>query len=436
MPVSRTTPDDQEPARVHRRGRRAAATLGVATVASLTLAGTALAGPPPANDQVQNATVIPALPAAISGTTVDATAGVDEPSPLVVSSGDDLVGLDRSVWYSFTSPLDGNVLLNACDSNFDNYVNVFTGSAQSLKLVKTRSNPYRACRGDRQTFAVKKGDQYFVRVATERAGSTAPQGGVFRLKLEAQSTPQNDAFASATVLPDNGIGAFDAPLAFSTVEFGEKLYSNDRGSVWFRLNAPTSRPYTVQVPALSTSTALEVFSTTGPTINALKRLGSDYASGDSAAKVNFTGLKGRSYVIRLSTTSQVPDKARLLVTTNSAAGAGLSVKPASNSISGLRRRGFQVTASCIGSCRAAIALYVSPKEAVRYKLVSGRKRPRNAIRIGRLTGVLPEGGTNVTVPVTPSIARRLRGVSRLHVIVESSVAGGKGKAARTVQLVK
>lgn len=417
---------------------RAVPVAALAAVGLLAAATPALAGPPPANDRIENATVIPALPASITGTTIDATVGVDEPSPLVVESGDDLVGLDRSVWFRYEADFDGNVLLNACDSNFDNFVNVFSGPPAALKAVATKSNPYRACRGDRQLFTVRKGETYSVRVATERAGSTAPQGGVFRLKLAAQSAPANDAFANATPLPGAGTGAFDVPLAFSTTEFGERLSSGERGSVWFRVTPTASRPYRVTVPSNAAVETLQVFEARGRTINGLRRLDSAGNGGYDAARVAFNGIAGRTYLVRVSTGQAVPEPARLQITTDSAAGAGLLVTPERNTLAGLRARGFRASASCTSGCRVAVALSISPTEAVRYRLVTGKRRPKAPVRIGRLSGRLGAGGsTAITVPVTPRYARRLRGMPRLHVIVEARIAGArKGGAVRLVQTVR
>lgn len=434
-PARRRTRRDVVPGGTPRVLRGSVVAAAVLT-ATLALAPSALAGPAPANDQIGNAAEIPALPAAIAGTTVDATVGVDEPSPLVVEAGDSFVGLDRSVWYRYVSTFDGNVLLNACDSNFDNFVNVFRGAPDALKLVSTKSNPYRACRGDRLLFSVAKGETYSIRVATERAGSTAPQGGVFRLKLAAQTAPSNDAFAGAVALPGAGTGAFEVPLAFSTTEFGERGDSSDRGSVWYRITPPATSRYRVEAPSSSVS-SLQVYESRGRTINALRRLGTVANDDYEDVRLDFNGVKGRSYYVRVATGEAVPEPARLLVTTNSASGAGLLVTPERNTLAGMRSRGFEAAASCTRSCRIAVALYVSPTEAVRYELVTGKKKPKKPVRIGRLTGSLSTGGSTITVPVTPKIARRLRGMPRLHVIVEASIVGAsKGGKVRVVQTVR
>jgi hypothetical protein len=431
------TPDPSRPACRLRPVRTASLAL-LAAGASLALASPALAGPPPANDLLANAQAITALPAEVAGTTVDATVGVDEPSPLVAESGDALVGLDRSVWFRYVATFDGHVLLDACDSNFDNFVNVFRGPVDALKPVATKSNAYRACRGDRQLLSVSKGETYSVRVATERAGSTAPQGGVFRLKLEAQAAPANDAFARATPLPGPGTGAFDVPLAFSTLEFGEVEGGGERGSVWYRITPTASRPYRAQIPISSSASGLRVYEAKGRTINGLRRLGAADVSGYRAARVDFNAIEGRSYLVRIATRQQVPEPTRLVVTTNSATGVGLLITPERNTLAGLRRSGFRAAASCNTRCRVSVALYVSAKDAIRRRLVTGRRRPTRPVRIGRLTGTLPAGGsTRVTVPLTPAIARRLRGSAPLRVVVEGGVVGAKkGGTVRVTETVR
>ncbi|MFA4928175.1 MAG: hypothetical protein WC558_06640 [Patulibacter sp.] len=414
-----------------------AASFAVATLtASLAFASPALAGPAPANDQLAGAQEISALPAEVVGTTVDATVGVDEPSPFVVQTGDQLVGLDRSVWFRYVATFDGNVLLDACDSNFDNFVNVFRGPAGALRTVATKSNAYRACRGDRQLFSVSKGETYSIRVATERSGSFAPQGGIFRLRLQAQTAPANDAFARATPLTGSGTGAFDVPLAFSTLEFGESNASRERGSVWYRITPTASRPYRVQAPASSAVSTLQVYEARGRTINGLRRVGIGRASDYDAARVDFNAIKGRSYLVRVATRQQVPTPVKIVIATNSASGVGLLITPERNTLSGLRRSGFKAAASCNTRCRVSIALYVSAKDAIRRKLVTGK--PTRRVRIGRLSGTLDAGGsTRVTVPLTSEIARRLRGSAPLKLAVEARVVGAKkGGSVRVTETVR
>lgn len=86
----------------------------------------------------------------------------------------------------------------------------------------------------------------------------------------------------------------------------------------------------------------------------------------------------------------------------------------------------------------AVTLSVSPTEALRYRLVSGKRRPEAPVRIGRLSGRLGAGGsTTISVPIAPRYAKRLRGMPRLHVIVEARIAGARrGGTVRVVQTVR
>src|SRR5215217_256909 len=76
---------------------------------------------PPSNDDFANARVIDQGGLAnLPGTTVDATGEPDEPQ------GD---GQITSVWYAWTAPASGKTIIHTCDSSYDTYLSVSTGSA-------------------------------------------------------------------------------------------------------------------------------------------------------------------------------------------------------------------------------------------------------------------------------------------------------------------
>src|SRR5581483_4689377 len=169
-----------------------------------------------------------------------------------------------------TPPADLKLLADTCDANFDSHLDVYTGDPGSLTQVAAASNDYRDCPGDRRSFSVTAGTRSLIRVAAERTSNRTPDGGVFHLKLVSQQPPANDAFSHATLLP--GTGIFTAPLAFSTLEFGEPSFSDDQGSVWYRLQPPASHAYNAEVPASPFEVRLAVFQARGGTINALHRV--------------------------------------------------------------------------------------------------------------------------------------------------------------------
>ena len=278
--------------------------LAAAVVALAALPASALAFPP-GNDAPGAAVAIPAAPAFVSGTTVEATLDADEPSPLVAADdGGTRHGLDRSVWFTYRPDKDIKILADTCDANFTSHIDVYTGGPGGFGVVETKVNSYRDCPGDRRSFSARAGTLYWIRVSTERDGVRFPDGGNFHLRLTPQTAPLNDAFSDAT--PLSATGTFPASLAFASLELGEPSYREDTGSIWYRLTPSESTAYNASVGASATTVTLQVFESRGSTINRLRRLGQDYTEDDYAATVAFNALKGKTYYIRLGTSSQVP----------------------------------------------------------------------------------------------------------------------------------
>jgi hypothetical protein len=396
--------------------------LRLALLASALLPASALAAPP-ANDAPANAVPIVSVPAFVSGTTVEATLDADEPSPLVAADdGGTRHGLDRSVWFTYRPDRDVKILADTCDANFTSHIDVYTGAPGGFGVVETKVNSYRDCPGDRRSFSARAGTLYWLRVSTERDGVRFPDGGNFHLRLTPQTAPLDDAFSDAT--PLTATGTFPASLAFSTLELGEPSYRSDTGSVWYRLAPSASTAYVASVAASPTTVTLQVFESRGSTINRLRRLGQDYTEDDYAATVAFNALKGKTYYIRLGTSSQVPAPASLQLTTNTAQGLGLLVTPSNNTLASVRHDGFKAVLSCARACTLGVDLLVSPADAKKYHLT--RKAPKAPVKVGHIGGTLQAGQpTSVTVPLSAAASKHLLHATTLHTTLRVSVRGKK-----------
>ena len=89
--------------------------------ASLWLAA-ATAGAPPVNDNFAGATLITGSSASVSGTNVNATKETGEPNHAGNAGG-------KSVWWTWTAPASGNVVIDTIGSTFDTLLGVYTGTA-------------------------------------------------------------------------------------------------------------------------------------------------------------------------------------------------------------------------------------------------------------------------------------------------------------------
>jgi hypothetical protein len=392
-------------------------------VAALAAPPSALAAPP-ANDTPGAAVPIAGAPAFVSGTTVEGTLDADEPSPLVAADdGGTRHGLDRSVWFTYRPEKDLKILADTCDANFTSHIDVYTGGPGGFGVVETKVNSYRDCPGDRRSFSARAGTLYWLRVSTERDGVRFPDGGNFHLRLTPQTAPLNDGFSDATPLA--ATGTFPASLAFASLELGEPSYREDTGSIWYRLTPGASSAYVASVGASPTTVTLQVFESRGSTINRLRRLGQDYTEDDYTATVAFNALKGKTYYIRLGTSSQVPAPASLQLTTNTAQGLGLLVTPSNNTLASVRHDGFKAVLSCARSCTVGVDLLVSPADAKKYHLT--KKTPKAPVKVGHIGGTLQAGNpTSVTIPLRSSAAAHLRHATTLHTTLRVSIRGKKG----------
>ncbi len=153
--------------------------------ASLWLAA-ATAGAPPVNDNFAGATLITGASASVSGTNVNATKETGEPNHAGNAGG-------KSVWWTWTAPASGNVVIDTNGSTFDTLLGVYTGTAvNALTQVASDDNGGPSLTS-RVAFNVTAGVVY--RIAVD--GSGGASGNIqLNLTLTAASTGGPDTIAS------------------------------------------------------------------------------------------------------------------------------------------------------------------------------------------------------------------------------------------------
>lgn len=102
-----------------------------------------------------------------SMTTANATTGGGDPTPTCQNS------FGKTVWFSFQSPITGNVPISTCGSSFDTVAQVFTGSCGRLVPVICGDNNGPYCAGPQAslTLAATIDGQYYVMVAGSASAS-------------------------------------------------------------------------------------------------------------------------------------------------------------------------------------------------------------------------------------------------------------------------
>lgn len=138
--------------------------------------------------------------------------------------GEPAVNQNGSVWYSWTAPGNGFVLIPHYYGAFVVPINVFSGDAlTTLTQIKTTDNA-----GNDVPFPVTAGEQINVAIFS----------GV--LSLTYYPVPENDNFASATEMSGTN-GVLSGSNLAATPEPGEPIADGAQGhSVWFTWTPPTN----------------------------------------------------------------------------------------------------------------------------------------------------------------------------------------------------
>jgi hypothetical protein len=250
----------------------------------------------PPNDAFANAQVIRGsnLPRTITGNTIGATAEPDEPRHAGFTA-------QSSVWYRWTPQTSGPVVVEACGSDFDSELGVYTGS--TLPALTTVAGSDNRCDDDGKVFFTATAGATY-QIAVDSFGH-----GDLRLTIRRPRPPANDDFAHARVLR----GSLPTTIAASTIdatrEPGELLHSGiSDGSVWFAWTPSSSREVTVDTVGAPIPTSLAVY--TGTAIGTLTRVASDnddlivqgLASHNdpSRNRVTFFAVAGRTYRIAVA----------------------------------------------------------------------------------------------------------------------------------------
>ena len=224
----------------------------------------------PGNDDFAGAQPITGLEADVDGANRGATQEACEPG----HDGSDRNVSDPSVWYEWTAPATGGVVV-AARGDFRTVVAVYTGGDLcALTRVEPTENRYSEASGTAK-FRAEAGVTY--RIAVD--GYSAAWGR-FTLSLRHRPPPANDAFATPEPLSGEHDEASGDNIGGS-VEAGEPWFGGTGSStVWYAWTAPVTGSATVRLPSKDFESVVEAY--TGSTVDGLAQvsrgLGSDWLS--------------------------------------------------------------------------------------------------------------------------------------------------------------
>ena len=245
---------------------------------------------PPPNDDFADAEVLSdPSPVTTTGTNVEATREPNEPSHGPGSAA--------SVWYSWTAPAAGEVVIQTCGSDYDTLLAVYTGGAIG-SLTPVAKNDDDCGVQSRVTITATLGTTY--RIAVDGfSGST----GAITLTIGVDTPGTNDDFADAEVLsgplPLTATGS--TLTATGEPDEPEHAGRSNAASVWYRWTPTTSQDVAIETCDSDFQTSLGVY--TGSTLPLLVEVASDddsFGCGESGSRVIFRAVAGTTYHIAVA----------------------------------------------------------------------------------------------------------------------------------------
>jgi hypothetical protein len=241
---------------------------------------------PPSNDNFGSPTVLTGVEGSHTTTNAEATKETGEPN-----HAGDLGG--TSVWFSWTAPRGGVLLIDTCDSSFDTLLAVYTGTAVNALSQVDASDDSDGCGAGSETRSslaidVVSGTEY--RIAVD--GFDRATGSVV---LWFAMTPINDDFAHALEIAGD-YGSSVGTLRWATHELPEPLHAGSAGagSVWYRWSPPGDLRASVRACAAS-NTLVAIYA--GAELVSLTQVAAGETLCSTASYVDFDAFAGSTYRI-------------------------------------------------------------------------------------------------------------------------------------------
>jgi autotransporter-associated beta strand protein len=288
--------------------------------------------PAPANDHFTNRITLSGTTVTTTATNVGASFEPEEPMHLVTFGG-------KSLWWRWTAPASGNVMVTTTNSAVDTLLAVYRGTAlTNLVFVAGNDDATLSERTSLAYFNCAAGTQYQIAVD----GYDSDSGSItLRLVYDsiADPVPANDNFANRTTLTGTNTTVTGSNIG-ATMEVGEPLHRGYYGgsSIWWRWTAPHAGIVTMDTSNSVPDTLLAVY--TGSSLATLTEIASDNNSGSGnwSSRVSFPTESNVTYQIAVDGVDGDAGDLRLRVrltqaaytltlTTNPPAAGAIAVSP-------------------------------------------------------------------------------------------------------------
>jgi hypothetical protein len=230
----------------------------------------------PANDAFGNATVLTGASNLVVASNSGATSEPGEPNHAGDAGG-------HSVWWRWTAPFTGRVIIETTGSSFDTLLAVYRGSSVgALAVVAANDDDPLGVELDtsRVWFPATAGTNYHI-VVDGWNGAT----GTIRLRLYEPPRPPNDAFANRLPLTGTSL-VTNGTTVDATREPGEPDHAGLPGqhSIWWRWMAPGEGFVTVTTAGSDFDTTLAAYTGTNlATLAPVAENDQDPVGGDTSA---------------------------------------------------------------------------------------------------------------------------------------------------------
>ncbi|HEX8065761.1 MAG TPA: hypothetical protein VF520_04450 [Thermoleophilaceae bacterium] len=200
---------------------------------------------------------------------------------------------DPSVWYSWTAPADGPVVVDTAGSDFPTVLGIYTGEA----LCNLSRVPVRRYTGPgvpaKRGFQATAGVTYRIAVDGQRART-----GSFSMSVRQVPAPANDLLSAAEPLVGSSASATGENFG-ATLEAGEPT-AGGSASVWYSWTAPASGTASLTFASADFSAAVTVY--TGDAVGSL----AEVARGSRYGPARFGAVAGTTYRIAVDADSPTP----------------------------------------------------------------------------------------------------------------------------------
>ncbi|HVY70538.1 MAG TPA: SBBP repeat-containing protein, partial [Verrucomicrobiae bacterium] len=210
------------------------------------------------NDNFAQRVVLAGFPVSAQGSNIDASRELNER----IGGGG-----RHSVWWEWTSPLDGTISINTFGSDFDTSLDVFDQSPFTADPVAFGDNTDTALTSQ-VSVTVQKGSTYYIAV-----DGAYEDTGHITLNIAPGVPPENDSFTNATVLSGLTTTASGSNVN-ATSEPGEPFFPAQfpnpaNHTIWWQWTAPQDGYALVNVTAKDSNFLPRLFAYTGENLTNL-----------------------------------------------------------------------------------------------------------------------------------------------------------------------